>query len=371
VYSDQVLPAPRNYSRQPGDPAADPQLARAIERVAQEWRASVDATPDVIVMLAADFTILRVNRAATQFFERDFAEILGRGVAALLPELPRGADPFRFAVLRKRRERTVSEVYLRRRRIWVAATLDPILDSEGELAGAVLVLRDVTELKRTDRQLQRSLRSLQQLSAHLTRAREDERAAVAREIHDELGHALTVIKMEAAWLAHQAPTEQSWRIGLHSIATGIDEVIAAVRRIATELRPGVLDSLGVAAAIEWQAEEFQRRTGIPTRVVLPAAQLGIDREFATILFRVCQEALTNVARHAQASAATIRLRRTARRIVLEIEDNGHGFQPAARRRRTLGLLGMQERVQAAGGRLVVHSAAGQGTMVAASLPAGK
>lgn len=354
-----------------GGLAYAPDLVRAIERVAQEWRASVDATPDVIIMHAANFTILRANRAATTFFDRGFPELLGRKVLDLLGEFPRGADPFQFARLRATRQRVVGEVYLRRRRTWVSSALDPILDRQGKLTGAVQVLRDIGERRRTDRQLRRSMAELQRLSAHLERAREEERTAIAREIHDEFGHALTAIKMEAAWLGGKAGPDQEWlRAGMSSVAERVDVAIATVRRLATQLRPGVLDDLGIVAALEWQGEEFQRTTGVETRVTVPSGRLAVDRESATVLFRVCQEALTNVARHARASLVTISLLRSGGRLVLRVADDGQGFRAGeAGAGKSLGLLGMNERVHNAGGRLSLKSAPGEGTVVTVSLPA--
>lgn len=349
----------------------DPDVVRAIERVAQEWRASVDATPDVIIMHAADFTIRRANRAATTFFDREFPDLLGRRVLDLLGEFPRGADPFQYARLRATRQRVVGEVYLRRRRTWVSSALDPILDRQGKLTGAVQVLRDISDRRRTDRQLRRSLAELQRLSAHLERAREEERTAIAREIHDEFGHALTAIKMEAAWLGGKAGPGQEWlRAGMGAVADRVDVAIATVRRLATQLRPGVLDDLGIVAALEWQGEEFERTSAVETRVSVPSGRLAVDREAATVLFRVCQEALTNVARHARASLVAISLQRRGRRLLLRVADDGQGFRSGdAGAGKSLGLLGMHERVHNAGGRLSVKSAPGKGTVVTVSIPA--
>lgn len=347
----------------------DPDTARRIERVAQEWRASVDATPDVIVMYNAEFRIGRANKAATRFFDRAFTDLLDQSLGDLLAgEVPRG-DPFRFDRLRATGKRVICELYLKPRQVWVLSSIDPILDAEGRVVGAVQVIRDITQRKRTDRQLRRSFRELKELSARLERAREEERTAVAREIHDELGHALTAVKMEAGWLGARSGADQEWLVqGLRSVAERADYAIGVVRRLATELRPSVLDDLGIAAALEWQAVDFERRTAIPTRVQLGVTRLGLDREESTALFRVCQEALTNVARHAAASNVQVTLGRDAGAVTLRVADDGKGFRPLENRgRKSLGVLGMRERMQQLGGTLEVRSTPGSGTEVIARL----
>jgi signal transduction histidine kinase len=211
---------------------------------------------------------------------------------------------------------------------------------------------------------------LRELAGYLQTAREDERTAIAREIHDELGQALTALKIDLAWLAKRLFDEQD---ELKDKATGmsqlIDDTIQIVRRMSTEMRPGLLDDLGLAAAVEWQAQEFSERMGMACELHLDEDDLLLDRDPATALFRILQEALTNVARHAQASQVRVDLEGRADEVVLVVQDNGVGITPEQiADRHSLGLIGMRERARFWGGQVTFEGAAGRGTAVTARMP---
>jgi signal transduction histidine kinase len=211
---------------------------------------------------------------------------------------------------------------------------------------------------------------LQALSAHLQYVREQEQARIAREIHDELGQALTGLKFELSRLAQRLrglPGDMSEKAsGLGAV---VDQTIHKMRRISTELRPAILDDLGLVAALEWHAEEFEKHTGIRCTITAPRQRLEPGPDLAIALFRICQEALTNVARHARANAVRIVLARTRDHLGLEVRDNGVGIPRAALTDvRSLGLLGMRERARAFGGEVVIHGLPGQGTVVRVKIP---
>lgn len=213
------------------------------------------------------------------------------------------------------------------------------------------------------------------LAADLERAREEERIRLARAVHDELGQALTGLKMDLSWLKRRLPDAcHADRLAAilqktDAMLALTDTAIAAVRRIATELRPVVLDELGLAPAVEWQAQQFQERTDIRCRVSLGAVDLR--GEPATALFRILQEALTNVFRHAQATEVQVALREEAGVVVLEVIDNGKGISdPVPGNGRSLGVVGMRERAAIQGGWLQVGRFPGGGTRVVARLPRG-
>jgi signal transduction histidine kinase len=214
------------------------------------------------------------------------------------------------------------------------------------------------------------LNELRALAARLQSVREDERTRVARELHDVLGQALTGIKMDVAALIRDLPpNEPHVTKRADSILKLADETIHSVRRLANELRPGILDDLGLVAAVEWATEGFQARTGITCRVSLPDADVEIDAERSTALFRILQEALTNIARHANATDAEVRLTRETSGLSLEIRDNGVGLEEAElRSANSLGLLGMRERALLLGGQLTIQSASGRGTTVSVRIP---
>jgi PAS domain S-box-containing protein len=237
-----------------------------------------------------------------------------------------------------------------------------------ELFGVTI---DVTERLRAEEELRRSREQLSDLSAHLTGVREAERAAIAREIHDELGQALTALRMDVSWLRSHlrepAPATLEKLAGMDGL---IEDTISRARRICSELRPGILDDLGLAAAVEWQAQEFERRTGVRCEVTSSLAAERLDRELSTALFRILQESLTNVARHAQAARVRVDLRQEGGRVVLEVADDGRGAAAGAQvgGRRSLGVLGMRERARHLGGWLNFTSAPGKGTVVQAAIP---
>jgi signal transduction histidine kinase len=210
---------------------------------------------------------------------------------------------------------------------------------------------------------------LRQLAFYLEAVRDHERSAIAREIHDELGHALTALKMDIVWLASKLAGERPELDGrLRAMAELADGTIATMRRIATELRPRVLDELGLVEAIEWRAADFSERTGIATELALAAPEPPPSPQVAAALFRILQEALTNVARHAAARRVRIELRRDGQALLLRVADDGRGASPAALRSpESLGLLGMRERAAMLGGTATVQSGR-RGTTVSARLP---
>ncbi|MCU7496213.1 MAG: PAS domain S-box protein [Ignavibacteria bacterium] len=224
-------------------------------------------------------------------------------------------------------------------------------------------------------QLKNSREQLRRLSAHTQSAREEERTRISREIHDELGQALTGLKMDLSWLDKKLQSEgqQTETVSekINAMYSLINETIKSVRKISSELRPGVLDYLGIAAAIEWQAQEFQHRTGITCRIISMPKELELDQNFSTALFRIFQETLTNIARHASASLIEIRLMHEAGNITLVIKDNGRGItEEEILNTKSFGLLGMRERAYLLGGEFTIKGKQGMGTTVTVTIPVG-
>jgi signal transduction histidine kinase len=228
--------------------------------------------------------------------------------------------------------------------------------------------REVERLLNNILTWEQSLDQLRALAARLNSAREEERTRVAREIHDELGQALTAIKIEFASLLRDLPEELAESRG-QSILRLLDQTIQSVRRIGTELRPGILDDMGLVAALEWAADDFQTRTGTRCRINLPDEDIALDPERATALFRIFQETLTNVARHADATQVDARLGKENGHLILEVRDNGKGVSEEELSARTsLGILGMRERVLLLGGTLTISGSPGNGTTVRVLIP---
>lgn len=230
--------------------------------------------------------------------------------------------------------------------------------------------REIAERKVIEEDLRRAEERLRAFTAHIESVREDERTRLAREVHDELGQALTGLKMDLSWLEKRFPKEPEEAAGrMKSMFRLVDATIQSVRRISSALRPQVLDDVGLIGTLKWQAREFQVRTGIRCKVDLPAEDLALDPAQSTAAFRILQEALANVARHAGATRVDISLRVDTDHFILKIVDNGRGVSEAdLRNPKSLGLLGIRERAFLLGGKVDIEGKGGKGTMVSLSIP---
>lgn len=344
--------------------------AEAVLRDSEaRFRTIVEATASALIILSPEHRIREFNPQAEQIFGLSRAQALGQDFLELC--LP---DEYRAAVAAdiKRAltgERTPGfEVPAQARGghertlLWSFSRM-----AEGAEHETVVIAtgHDITERREAEQ-----ARRVRELAAHLQSAREAERTHVAREIHDELGQALTGLKLEVSFLARRVgDANGEMRKRLDGVGSMIDGTIASVRRIAAELRPQILDELGLLEAIRWQVQEFEKRTEIPCAIELSDAQLDWSTDRATAMFRILQEALTNVARHADATRASVRVAREDDRVVLEVRDDGRGItKEQASDSPTFGLLGMQERARMFGGTLKVESGERSGTTVTVNMP---
>ena len=228
---------------------------------------------------------------------------------------------------------------------------------------------------RIEGELRRSRQELRRLAAHLQSVREEEQARIGRELHDELGQSLTALKLDLSWVRRRLAEERRWPAAapiaekLRSMAELADHTLSSMRRLALELRPAVLDDLGLEAAVEWQVEEFRRRTGIPCHLACELAGCRPDEDVSTTIYRVLQESLTNVARHAEASEVKVSLHSDRLGMRLEVADDGRGIDMGrVRETSSLGLLTMYERARACGGKLDLVSRPDHGTRVVLETP---
>ncbi|HZZ20832.1 MAG TPA: histidine kinase [Opitutaceae bacterium] len=223
--------------------------------------------------------------------------------------------------------------------------------------------------QKAQERLRRSHDQLRALTGHLQFVREEERTRISREVHDELGQALTGLKLDLSWLDGKIHGERTLRRKIRAMSDQVDATIQTVRRISTELRPGVLDSLGLSAAIEWQTQDFQERTGIQTDVTIDLKEPIWDREFNTVCFRVFQETLTNIIRHAKADKVEVRLAQSGDELILTVRDNGRGIsEKEVVHARSIGLIGMRERVAQVGGEVFFFGLPDRGTTVTMRAP---
>ena len=349
----------------------------ALQRSEAQYRALVENTPDIIARFDSDCRYLFVNSAVAQVSNLKLEDIIGK----TLVDVGFSEEQARF------RERVIRNVFDTRRPFETEFEFEgpngmgifewrvyPEFDAAGNMQSVLSINRDITERKRAEEQVKQSRELLRALSAHLQSVREEERTMIAREIHDELGQALTGLKMDLSSV--QNTLRKQGAGGLErcterttSMSKLIDATIQTVRRIATDLRPGILDDLGLVAAIEWQAQDFQKRTGIKCKLAPGVEDLELDSDRSTAAFRIFQETLTNVARHSLATEVDVSLSHCADGVVLEIKDNGKGIQEAdISGSRSLGLLGMRERAHLLGGELKVSGTPGEGTTVIVRIP---
>ncbi|MGA2351716.1 MAG: PAS domain S-box protein, partial [Terracidiphilus sp.] len=236
----------------------------------------------------------------------------------------------------------------------------------GEAPRVLVVNSDITERKRAEESLILQKEQLRALAERLQLVREEDRKKVARDLHDQIGQILTAIKMDMTWMIRHLPESEGEVLArLRESTQSINDGVKAVRAICSGLRPGVLDDLGLAAAIEWQAGEFSSRNNIQCKVSVPLIDLHMDGDRATATFRIFQECLTNVIRHAQATTVFVDLSQEDENILLVVEDDGIGFHEtgASNALGSLGLLGMKERAQFCGGDVQISSSVGNGTKV--------
>lgn len=241
--------------------------------------------------------------------------------------------------------------------------------------GIVAVYEDITDRKQAESELQSSREQLRYLSAHLQSAIEEERMEIARDFHDELGQLLTALKMDLFWLTSRIQksrnrNKEKFLAKIGSMSELIDTAVKTVQQKSAELRPGLLDDLGLSAAIEWQANEFWERTGISCDLKLDFPDdLALDQDIATAIYRIFQEALTNIARHSNASAMKVMLHRAEDTVVLEVSDNGRGITYAQIiDAKSYGLTGIRERAHLLGGKVTIHGNSGKGTSLKVFLP---
>src|SRR6185295_1239715 len=352
------------------EPRADEALEKAKILLVDDEPKSLFALQELLSQLGQNLMVAQSGEEALRLaLKNDFAVIL------LDVRMP-GIDGFETARLVRSRDRSKSTPI-----IFLTAAADEMTAMfRGYEVGAVdFLMKPVipevlkskvavfVELFRKSERLRESEDKLRRLAAHLISVREEERAHIAREIHDELGQVLTGIKMEVGWLAKRLK-EPALLEKTDSMSKLIDSTVQTVRKIATGLRPEMLDDMGLIAAVAWQAKEFQKRTGIRCRAKLPP-EAKYDLEISTCVFRIFQEILTNVARHSRATRVDIALALGAEQVGLDVTDNGVGIQDdELTARKSLGLLGMQERALLFGGDVRITGTPGHGTRVSVTIP---
>ena len=336
---------------------------------ASRLAALLDSAMDAIISIDEQERIVLYNRAAEQTFGWSADQVMGQPLSMLIPARFRaahGAHVRHFAATNVTSRRKGEGVVLYGLRadgteFPMDASISQIETDHGKVFS--VILRDVTERVKARRDLAR-------FATEASAIREQEKSRVARELHDELAQSLTALKMDAIWVRDHLARDPAAAAGkLAGMLEMLDSSVAATRRIAADLRPLVLDDLGLVPAIEWLVQSFTQRHGVPCTLDIDES-LELGEPYATAVFRIVQESLANAAKHAQARQVSVRVAREGREIVLAVQDDGRGFDPqAARTPQSLGLIGLRERAQLLEGTVRVDSAPGRGTRIEARIPA--
>ena len=346
---------------------------RREQTATAEQAALLELTQDAVFVIDMEGTVLFWSRGAEAMFGYTKAEAVGNTAHDLLhTDHTKSFDDIRAELLKAGHwEGDMIKTAKDGRRVNVSGRWAMQWGKRGQPPRVLVINSDITERKRAEESLVLQKEQLRALAERLQSVREEDRKVVARELHDQIGQILTSIKMDLTWMTrHLPPSEDKVLARLAESVQSINEGVRTVRTICSGLRPGVLDDLGLAAAIEWQGSDFASRNGIVCRVTVPAVDLHMDGDRATAAFRIFQECLTNVIRHAQAQSVHVDLSQENDYILLVVEDDGIGFcEPdLSNTLGSLGLLGMKERAQFCGGEVQIQSSPGKGTTVTIRIP---
>ncbi|HEY7163760.1 MAG TPA: ATP-binding protein [Candidatus Binatia bacterium] len=337
------------------------------------YRDLFEFSPDGYLVTDPKGVIQAANVMAARLFNVGLAHLIGKPIVLFLGNaaVRNVLEQSRATAMQNRTEIRTWESQVRPRSgepFDAMIRSSVIFDARGKEVGLRMLIRDVSDAKRREAELNASQEQLRALAARLQEIREEERNNLARELHDEFGAALTTLKLDLVWLKKRVPEDSP---EVHERIAAMSKLIEittqGIRQTATMLRPRLLDDFGLVAAIEWQVQDFQTRSGIGCDLTTEEVDLPV--ECGTSVFRILQECLTNVARHAEAASVEIRLQKSDGDVVLRVHDDGKGFPLQSQSQATsLGLVGMRERAYALGGTFEMESAPGHGTTVTVRIP---
>ena len=351
-------------------------MEKKLKQSEARYHAIVQDQVDLIRRFLPDGTITFLNEAHARFFQKKVDDLIGKNILSLIPKEEQAEMEKRMQLLTADRPWITYEQHFKDKKgftQWYQWIDRAIFDDIGKPVEFQSVGRNTTEWKLAEEALKQSHEKLLNMTSHLQKVREEERTKVAREIHDELGQALTALKMDLSLLRKKiSEGDKSITDKIESMYKLIDSTVHAVKKISTELRPGLIDDLGLSAAIEWQAEEFERRTGIRVKMDIAQNEMKLDENLSISIFRIFQEALTNIARHARATKVTVYFKYKDKGVELMVQDNGVGIsEEQINHAQSFGIIGMQERTEFMGGQVEIKGSPGKGTKILLTVPVHK
>ena len=340
----------------------------ALQQSEEKYRTLVEQASDGIFISDKSGNFYIVNSAGSKMTGYSVEELMHMNIYDLAEPEDLKSNPFHFEEMMNEKGTTTERKMLRKDGTVTDVEVSAKFLSDRRFLAFV---KDITNRKKADEELKASYQSIRTLTSHLQNIREEERTHIAREIHDELGQQLTVLKMDLSWLNKKVYhlADEAVKLRMNDILSMLNETVNTVRRISSDLRPSLLDDLGLEVAVEWQLNEFEKRSGIKTSFTTDKTGVKLSKDITIGLFRILQESITNVARHAEATEVNVSLQWISNTVILQITDNGIGFESEViKSKKTLGILGMQERTVMMGGEYKIKSVTGGGTTVEVIIP---
>jgi len=351
------------------------QAEAALKDSEEKFKILFESAPDAYYLSNLEGTFIDGNKAAEKLFGSKKNELIANNFLKMnILEKDEISRMVKLLVLNSRGISTGPDEFILKRKdnrkVFTEILTHPMKIKDKNLV--LSIARDITKRKKVEDMLKKSEKKLRDLTRHLQIVREQERTNIARDLHDELGQLITALKMDIVWMKNKLPEKQEDLVEkLQSMSNLIDVTINTVKRMSSELRPGILDDLGLLAAMEWYIGEFQERTGIKCSLDLKHEKILIDPERTTALYRILQETLTNVTRHARASSIAVNFIKEKNILKLRISDNGIGItQEEISSAQSFGLIGIQERAEVFGGNVKITGKKGKGTTVVVTIPLG-
>lgn len=330
--------------------------------------ALINNTSDLMWSVDKEYKLLTSNEAFDETIRKHRGKVIARG-SSVLEAGYEDENISRFKDIYQRAFKgEVFREIINYQSQWSEISFYPIRNNN-EIIGTACFSRDITERMKTEQEILQKNEQLKHLTSHLQHIREEERTNIAREIHDELGQQLTALKMDIDWVLHKEPGNEDVVKKLNEMLHASDILISTIRRISSDLRPAIIDDLGLMAALEWKCTDFEEKMGIPCKFISTVKERKFENNFGINAYRILQETLTNVGRHSKAKSVTVSVSENEHELLLEITDDGKGIsQENMQNGKTLGIIGMRERAALLGGKLLIEGTKNRGTRTKLILP---